>query len=294
MKRMIGILATLLVATGAQAQDNPELGDVGAEGGAGAEGEARFGTSGDASASASAFGGSSDDTGDDTGSEDDLASGDSDHANVVGKLGVGYFGIIDVPFLGCDTPGPGGCGGQTPATVFAPTIGARYWLNDMLAIEGALGIGLSNSTLETTTAAGSVETPLEPSIFAVALHGGVPISLASDGHFSFQVVPLLNLGYASGSYDIMGGTSIDTDGFLLELGATAGAEIHFGFIDIPQLALQGTVGLSMRMESRGLEISDMAGTTELDQSNFRLGTTLGNEPWDIFTGGITAIYYFGL
>jgi hypothetical protein len=83
-------------------------------------------------------------------------------------------------------------------------------------------------------------------------------------------------------------TTTDLSGLLLEIGARAGAEIHFGFMDLPNLSLQGTVGLVVRHESRTVT---PPGGMDFSVGSTVLQTTVGNEPWDIFTGNITAIYY---
>ena len=130
-------------------------------------------------------------------------------------------------------------------TLPAPTIGVRYWLSDMLGIEAALGLNITSEDLTGT---------VESSAFGFALHGGVPLALASSGHFVFEIVPLLNFGIASGSVETTGGAAMSTDvsGLLIEVGARAGAEIHFGFIDLPSLSLQGSVGLIVRHENRSI------------------------------------------
>jgi hypothetical protein len=209
------------------------------------------------------------------------ASGDSDHAGVVGRFGVGFFGVLAVPVMGCDPMMPL-CAALGNGSVSAPTIGMRYWLNDSLGIEAALGLNVTSGEF------GTIAT----SAFAVALHGGVPLALAYSGHFVFEVVPQLNFGIASGSHEIVG-TVADVSGLLIEAGAKAGAEIHFGFIDIPQLSLQGTVGILVRHESRSAEtVVGTAAPIVAEQSQTFFGTGVDGDPWDIFTGSIAAVYYF--
>jgi hypothetical protein len=208
--------------------------------------------------------------------------GSSDHAGVNGTLGVGFFGVLSLPIIRCEPVVPA-C---TPLSDLAPapTIGARYWLSETLGIEAALGLNI------TSGANGNVDN----SVLGFALHGGVPLALAHSGHFVFEIVPQLNFGVASGSYDVggAGGISNDVSGLLIEAGAKVGGEIHFGFIDIPQLSLQGTVGLMVRHESRSLEtIMGSLPTTMVEQSETRVATGVDGEPWDVFTGTITAIYY---
>jgi hypothetical protein len=208
---------------------------------------------------------------------------DTDHGSVVGHFGVGFFGVLAVPVAG-----PGNNPDFTE-TVAAPSLGVRYWLQDWIGIEAALGIGIESSgtTVETD---GDEAQANGPSYFALALHGAVPLVFASSKHFAFEVIPELNVAFATGGIDDESAANDDVDvsGVLLELGARVGAEIQFGFIDIPQLALQATVGLHLRYEGRSQSVGD----TDTSAHAFRFGTSVNGEPWDIFQGNLSAIYYF--
>jgi len=195
-------------------------------------------------------------------------AGASDHDAVVGRLAVGYMGR-SAPFTGL------------PSAVPVPVIGVRYWLSDMLGIDAGVGFGIASGS--TKNAAGT-ETD-QPSFHAFMLHGGVPLSLASAGHFSFQVVPELNLGFG-GSSQTVAGVDQSVSAFHFDIGARAGAEIHFGFINVPQLSLQGSIGARMNIDSTGADPGD-AGS-----SNFSFATTVGDNPWNIFTSNVAALYYF--
>jgi hypothetical protein len=173
--------------------------------------------------------------------------------------------------------------GLAPQVIPAPVVGIRYWLSDMLGIDAGIGFGLTSGSTEDTMGM----TTDNPGWYAVILHGGVPLSLASAGHFSFQIVPELNVGFAGTSTEVAG-MEISGSGFHLDVGARAGAEIHFGFIDVPQLSLQGGIGLRLNMDSTS---SDVAGTED-STSNLSIGTTVNGDPWDIFTSNISAMYYF--
>jgi hypothetical protein len=200
-------------------------------------------------------------------------AGSSDHDAVVGRLAVGFLGRSGVPI------GPG----LAPTVVDTPVVGVRYWLSDMLGIDAGVGLGLTSGSQEN---AAGMSTD-DPGWYAFLLHGGVPLSLASAGHFSFLIVPELNIGFAGASSDA-GGVDTKASGFHLDIGARAGAEIHFGFIDVPQLSLQAGVGLRLDMDSTSAE---QAGA-EASTSNFALHTTTNGEPWAIFTNQIAAFYYF--
>jgi len=198
--------------------------------------------------------------------------GSSDHDAVVGRLAVGYLGRNGVN-IGA---------GVAVVPIATPVIGVRYWLSDMLGIDAGLGFGIASSS---QTAMGM--TTDNPGFHLFMIHGGVPLSLASAGHFSFQIVPELNLGFAGGSVDAAGMTN-KVSGFHLDVGARAGAEIHFGFINVPQLSLQGSVGLRLNMESTSSTIGGVDGST----SAFNIATTVGDNPWNIFTSNVAALYYF--
>jgi hypothetical protein len=197
-------------------------------------------------------------------------AGVSDHDAVVGRLAVGYMGR---------TFAFSGLTGANAVPV--PVIGVRYWLSDMIGIDAGLGLGIASGSND---AADGTSTD-NPSYHAFMLHGGVPLSLASAGHFSFQIVPELNVGFAGSSLTPPMGEDTSISAFHLDIGARAGSEIHFGFIGVPQLSLQGSVGLRLNMDSTSADPGD-------GSSNFSLATTVGDNPWNIFTSNVAALYYF--
>ena len=192
-------------------------------------------------------------------------SGDSDHDMVVGTLGIGYMGRRDMAV-----------GGQAQR-VSSQVIGARYWIDPTIGIDAGIGIGIGSASPD----------PL-PSTTAFMIHGGVPIALASSGHFTFQVIPELNVGFASFSSTSPGGDTSGS-GFHFDIGARAGAEIHFGFIGLPKLSLQGTIGLGFATESQKLE---PPGGPNTKTSTTLFGTSVQDAPWNIFTSNVAALYYF--
>jgi len=215
------------------------------------------------------------------GADATVAPGGRDHDQVVGHFGVGYMGrrsIVINPAL--DAAG-------NPGTVDAPIIGMRYWLDPMIGIDAGIGLLFSSGSVKTDP--GGNSTDLQ-GYTVFMLHGGVPLALAGSKHFSFQIVPELNLGLASST--IAGGMA-DTDlsGFHLDLGARAGTEIQFGFIGIPELSLQAGVGLALAYDrvKATTKTTPEASTTV---SQTRLGTSVGDNPWNIFTGNVAALYYF--
>ncbi|HEU4408751.1 MAG TPA: hypothetical protein VFS43_26050 [Polyangiaceae bacterium] len=197
----------------------------------------------------------------------------NDHTRVVGSFGVGWFGLSNVPIAAEN-------GGRD--SIAAPAIGVRYWVNDLLGIDAGLGFATSSSSSEVgdANADGLSRT-------AFLVHLGVPLALAAGRHYIFEVVPEGNFAYASGNTG--DATDVDVQGLRFEVGARAGTEIQFGFIGIPELALEGSVGLFLRSDS--YKASPNAGD-DIKQSDFLISTSNINNPWDFFRSNVAARYYF--
>lgn len=224
-------------------------------------------------------------------------SGDSDHDQVVGSFAVGYMGASGVPIA---TSPPAGAT-VASADITAPTVGVRYWVNQLLGIDVGLGVGMQGGSVTGKTG-GASQTIDDQGNSAFLIHGGVPLSLASTGHFSFEIVPELNVGFANSTHKAPTnpangqptGPEIDYSGFMFNIGARAGAEIHFGFMGIPRLALQGSVGLLYQMNQVKADQKAFGGAQEISvsHSTWHLGTTVQQPPWAIFVDNISALYYF--
>lgn len=205
--------------------------------------------------------------------------GDTDHEKVVGHFGVGYMGRQTMTY------------GFDRTDVGAPIIGVRYWFSKFLGIDAGLGFNFSGG--RQTSNADGADPVRKPGVFVYMIHGGVPLNLFSRGSFSFQVVPEMNLGFAvSGDQDPAEDDLLRDTGFHISAGARAGAELQFGFIGIPELSLQGNVGLYVQHESGGTRTDNAAGDVKVRDTSTTFGTTLGPDPWDVFTGSIAAMYYF--
>ncbi len=216
-------------------------------------------------------------------------AGDSDHDMMVGSFALGYLGRRSVPYGTGDPAGGVGVG-----TTQAPIIGARYWIVPVLGIDAGLGFSmLGDGTIKDEQPGVTTEQDLAP-VTAVMLHMGVPLALSNTGHFSFQIVPELNVGYATQTIDLTAtnGPEIKGTGLAFDVGARAGAEIHFGFIGIPQLSLQGSVGLLYRLERAKVEVSQGGVTAEHTETSGNFTTTVYDNPWNIFTSNVAALYYF--
>jgi hypothetical protein len=301
---LVIVVSSITVLVDSARAQNPELGDESdmgmgaggtATGGASAGASWSTGTTGQATGTATTPAATTSDTSyQEESSGESSYTGGSDHSAMVGNFGIGYLGVTGVPIALAGSPGAAQDPTQYDQTfgeyVSAPTIGMRYWLSDLLGIEVGLGIGISSGSLEAQNAAGTTIVYDPPSATGFALHAGLPLALAHSGHFVFEIVPDLNFGFSTGTiYGQTAAEDVDIGGLLLQLGARAGAEIHFGFIDIPQLALQGSIGLYLSYESRSADYGD---GSSVSQSDFSIGTSWREDPWDLFMGNVAAIYYF--
>jgi hypothetical protein len=213
-----------------------------------------------------------------------------DHEGVIGHFAVGYMGISQLPIGGFGAAGGGGAAAAfAQNTITAPVIGVRYWLNRMIGIDGGIGFGLASGGTAVNNGNTEVDTD-QPSSLGFALHGGVPLAFSHGKHYSFELIPEANVGFTSGTIKAAAANTPDTNlsGFRLDLGARVGTEIYFGFIGIPQLSLQASVGAYFTHQawkvSQGNTSESITATT--------LGTSVQGAPWAIFVNNISALYYF--
>lgn len=217
------------------------------------------------------------------------AAGETDHSMMVGHLAVGFFGVQGV------TIGIAGTGGMAASIdVPAPTVGLRYWLAERIGLDIALGLGFQTGSAKVDTPGGVTSVDIQQA-FALALHGGLPIALYAGRHYNFMIIPELNIGFGSGT--LFGATPNDDqnlDGFFFTVGARAGSEVHFGFIGVPELSLEGSIGLNIGFQSGSVEndLGNPAGSTITTVTGFAIGTTVQNNPWDILIANVSAKYYF--
>ncbi len=201
------------------------------------------------------------------------APAESDHDRFVHHFALGYLGFSQLP-IAVPPGGPGGA--ASGSTVNAPVLGLRYWFGHRIGLDAGVGFGVSTGSQSGQGAA------VTPSTFGVAVSGGLPIALASASHFTFEIVPQVLLGGTSGS---IGDQSLT--GLRLDVGARAGAEIQFGFIGIPELALQATVGVYYSHQTYGWSEAGNSSSVQSDS----LSTGVQADPWAIFANSISALYY---
>lgn len=226
--------------------------------------------------------------------------GVTDHEKVIGHLGVGYLGLTQLPIGSGDGGGGGGAGGfsHARATLDAPVIGVRYWMSEKMGIDAGLGFTMFSSSNDTVN--NNVTTTTDgPAAVGVALHGGIPLAFAYAKHYKFLLIPEVNLGYARRGEKQNGNPAppdIVRTGLRIDAGARVGAEIQFGFIGVPELALQASVGLNFRYQNWKSSQAASAPVVPSERSSSdtqtSIGTTVQSDPWALFVNNISAIYYF--
>jgi hypothetical protein len=220
-----------------------------------------------------------------------------DHDKFVGHLAVGYLGLTNLP-LGSGGPTAEGGANAPTATLATPVVGVRYWINHLIGIDGGLGFALASRSSETETN-NNTQTLDGASPFGVAIHGGVPLAIATGKHYTFEIIPEANVGFTSQTDKSNAPANPPPDvkhsGFRLDVGARVGGEVHFGFIGVPELSLVATVGLQFRRQVWHSSQDQGNGVPTPQSSSFgltELGTTVQSDPWAIFVNNISAFYYF--
>lgn len=243
-------------------------------------------------------------------------SGPTDHSVVVGRLGLRYFGTTRAAALVSCTGGPqpvddAPAPGAPDPRLQLHTVGMRYWLNNSLGIEAGLSFGERHGWYLKYRHRGTNRPPLgRPQCLRVRPPRRAADSSRQAKHISIQIAPYFNLAYAAGGLqwstrpdqmdanDFLRNTSLSF--FRLELGATAQAELQFGFLGAPQLGLIAQFGVGLGFQTRSvttdilLSRQQTANTTSNSRSGFEVGTTIGNFGLaDIITGSLAAVWYFG-
>jgi hypothetical protein len=263
------------------------------------------------------------------------AAEETDHDKFVGSFAVGFLGARSVPIAdnpdvvqtaGKDGHGPTAEMEATKANVAAPVIGARYWFTRTIGLDFGFGVGLRKGSATYTKYEKDPDNPNYPPMkytfdkskinqTGFVIHAGVPLALGVQKHFSFLVVPELDVGFSTGTAkfevdqppssgrDYSKQSDIKLSGFGLDFGVRAGTEIHFGFIGLPNLALQASVGLFLsvqKIKADGGGISpkdrdnpvDAWPKTTYEESSTDFFTTARGTPWGIFENSVSALYYF--
>lgn len=219
-----------------------------------------------------------------------VAPGTSDHSQMVGRIGLGWFGMSSVPIA---TGAPGGSGdypqvaGAGVGSVSTPVLGMRMWLNERMGLDIGGGFSISAGAARTVTNGAE-----KAAIYGFLAHGGLPLSIATGKHISLQLIPEMNLGFAVSSVEPVQQPNPPPNatltGVRLDLGARVGGEVHFGFMDIPELSLEGSVGAFLTYQATNISVGEAFSV----QRNVLFATASYQNPWDIFTSYVRARYYF--
>lgn len=211
-------------------------------------------------------------------------SGNSDHASVVGVVGLGFFGVDAISV----DPGVTGDG----IVLDAPSIGVRYWTSERMGIDVALGLAFTDFSF---SEAGTIARGLK-SAFGINLHLGLPIALHARDHFTVELIPEIDFGYGTATLLARDPVNdISFTGMDINIGIRLGGEVQFGFIGLPQLGLQTTIGVGFNYFSQSADGVGLpavntdiaAGTETVENSGFALSTTLNN----VFEGTVRLVYY---
>jgi hypothetical protein len=185
-------------------------------------------------------------------------------------------------------------GGAAPIPLTIYTLGVRRWTTQPLGpfrnwgYDLGLGLNYTSSSI-TAPQTGVLTTKDGPSTKGFGLHAGLPLAISLHEHALFELVPELNLVWASESIPaLQTGDTTTYSGWSARLGARAGFEIFFGFIGIPQLAFEASLGASLTYGS----VSSTVGSIERSTRAWGFSTVRVNEPWSIFTGNVAAMYHF--
>lgn len=223
-----------------------------------------------------------------------------DHEKVVGRFGIGYFGQYDVPLGFGAAIAPGGA--VRAPTEPAQLIGLRYWW-PRVRLDVAFGWNMGSGT---QTAGGTKSDQVSTLVLVGRV--ALPFALYVGDHYTFFAGPEISYGSAGETAPARQPTTpgiprpADTthSGKRFTLGGRAGAEVQFGFIGIPHLALDATIGLALDLtqgETTGPGTGpsipgEPAPTASADYARTTIRSSTHHQPWNIFVSNVAAVYYF--
>ena len=214
-------------------------------------------------------------------------AGPTDHERVVRHWGVGLLSAVELRPL---QPGPS----YPEQSLVVATLGVRTWFSKRVGAE--LGFGFNTVSGKRADDLQSREDVPDPTILGLALHLGVPLSLYDDEHYQFMILPELNLGMALGRTkddpNTLGDQAVRQRAQLVGGGLRAGAEVQFGMIGLPMLALTGTVSVRLNYHQSSVEAAENGVVVTRTRSVLAGSTSSFNDPWDLFVSSIAALYYF--
>ena len=209
-----------------------------------------------------------------------------------GERAMGTWALVVFNTQPFDFPNTGGAE-PIPLTVY--TVGLRHWTKQPFwffrnwGVDVGVGLAFERSSV-TQPQTGTLTTTDGPSTTGFGLHAGLPLAMTHHQHATFEVVPEMDVIWAGETIPALtaGGDATEYDGWSARLGLRAGFEIYFGFIGIPQLAIEASLGANITYDS----VSSKVGPIERSTRVWGVNTVRGTEPWSIFTGSVAAMYHF--
>lgn len=171
---------------------------------------------------------------------------------------------------------------------FIPTLEGRFWIG--AAKRWGIDVGLAYLNLDI-----QIDGAKTGHAGALCTRLGAPIALTSSRHMTIELIPQVGyLGLGTSTSDL--GVNL----YQWDMALRLSAEIHFGFIGIPELALQSGMGVNYShqvVRSRVRNLLFSATTGEYGSTHQRavatvVGPTGGKGPWEMFIGNLSALYYF--
>jgi hypothetical protein len=158
----------------------------------------------------------------------------SDHDAVVGHLGIAARRLDPGPLPLALRPGQG-CATDmsTPCTVTLGAVGARYWMNRNLALNGYLVVGAGGGSM----GGQDLDTYL-----GIGPLVGVTLLLANWRHLSIGASPELAVVW----FRPAGGDAART--VVVNMNAALEGELHFGFVGVPALSIGILAGAALNYE----------------------------------------------
>ena len=209
-----------------------------------------------------------------------------------GERAMGTWALVVFNTRPFDFPNTGGAP-PIPLTVY--TVGLRHWTKKPYrwfknwGLDLGFGVAYGRSSV-TQPQTGTLTTSDGPSTTGFGVHGGFPLAMTHHQHATFEIVPEVDLIWAKETIPAVaqGGDATEYSGWSGRAGLRAGFEIYFGFIGVPELAVEAGLGAAIRYDS----VKSKVGPIERSTRAWGLETVRGTEPWSVFTGSVAAMYHF--
>ena len=201
------------------------------------------------------------------------SSAQTDHAAVLDAIGIQYLGMQQLNFISPD---------GSDIVERTASAGLRFWLSEAVGLDVGLLFGYGKPQRYGDFVYGY-------DAYGFGLHFGVPLALQAYRHLTFLVLPEARILFGGVSYlgaDQEGSQDWTASSLLFSLGGRIGTEIQFGFWDIPQLAIQMSVGLALQYLSQSAE---MVENRDVNADDTRLQVTTFAD--DLFDGTVRVVYY---